>query len=66
MGDRVKIMTLNNLYKMIKEEKKFLIYAKETDLKYPDIVNHQVIEYSENYIKRLIKEYREKGGKRNV
>ena len=31
-------MTLNNLYKMIKEEKKFLIYAKETGLKYPDIV----------------------------
>lgn len=59
-------MNLNTLYKMIKEEKKFLIYAKETDLKYPDIVNHQAIEYSENYLNRLIKEYREMGGKRNV
>ena len=59
-------MTLNNLYKVIKEEKKYLIHAKEMYLKHPDIVNPQAIEYAEKYIERLIKEYKGMGGKRNV
>ena len=41
-------------------------HAKELNLKFPDKVNPQVIEYSEKYISRLIKEYKENGGKRNV
>lgn len=59
-------MTLNNLYKMIKEEKDLLSRAKETQMKFPNWVNPQAIEYTENFLKRLIKEYKEMGGKRNV
>lgn len=59
-------MNLNILYKMILDEKKSLSHAKELNLKFWDKVNPQVIEYSEKYISRLIKEYKENGGKRNV
>lgn len=62
----MEIMNLNILYKMILDEKKSLSHAKELNLKFPDKVNPQVIEYSEKYISRLIKEYKENGGKRNV
>lgn len=59
-------MNLNILYKMIRDEKKYLRHAKELNLKFPDKVNSQAIEYSKKYISRLIKEYKENGGKRNV
>ena len=65
MGDRGETMNLNILYKMIMAEKKYLCHAKELNLKFPGKVNPQAIEYSEKYIMRLIKDYKENGGKRN-
>ena len=59
-------MNLNILYKMIKEEKNHLSRAKELQTKFPDVLNPQTLEYVENYLNRLIKEYKEMGGKRNV
>lgn len=59
-------MNLNILYKMIKEEKNNLSHAKETYLKFPDIVNPKVIEITEKSIKMLITEYKRAGGKRSV
>ena len=59
-------MKLNTLYKMIKEEKNHLSRAKDLQEKFPDILNPQTLEYIENYAKRLIKEYKAMGGKRNV
>ena len=41
-------MNLNILYKMIRDEKKYLSHAKELNLKFPDKVNPQAIEYSKN------------------
>lgn len=38
-------MNLNILYKMIRDEKKYLSHAKELNLKFPDKVNPQAIEY---------------------
>jgi hypothetical protein len=51
---------------MIKEEKNHLSRAKELQMKFPDRVNPQAIEITENYIELLIKDYKEMGGKRNV
>lgn len=65
-AEREKIMKLNTLYKMIKEEKIHLSRAKELQMKFPDVLNPQTLEYVENYLKRLIKEYKAMGGKRNV
>lgn len=59
-------MNLNSLYKMIKEEKIHLSRAKELQVKFPDVLNPQTLEYVENYLNRLIKEYRAMGGKRHV
>ena len=59
-------MKLNTLYKMIKEEKNHLSRAKELQAKFPDVLNPQTLEYVENYLNRLIKEYKARGGKRNV
>lgn len=59
-------MNLTILYKMIKEEKYHLSRAKELQTKFPDVLNPQTLEYVENYLKLLIKEYKEMGGKRNV
>lgn len=59
-------MNLNSLYKMIKEEKNRLSRAKELQMTFPDVLNPQAIEYVENFLKRLIKEYKARGGKRNV
>lgn len=59
-------MKLNTLYEMIKEEKIHLSRAKELQPKFPDVLNPQTLEYIENYLNRLIKEYKEMGGKRNV
>lgn len=59
-------MTLNTLYKMINEEKLHLSRAKELQTKFPDVLNPQTLEYVENYLNRLIREYKEMGGKRNV
>ena len=59
-------MTLNTLYKTIKEEKFHLSRAKELQVKFPDVLNPQTLEYIENYLKLLIKEYKARGGKRNV
>ena len=59
-------MNLNILYKMIKQEKIYLSHAKELQMKFPDRVEPQAIEYAEKYIERLIKEYKGMGGKRNV
>ena len=59
-------MKLNTLYKMIKEEKFHLSRAKELQTKFPDVLNPQTLEYVENYLNRLIKEYKTMGGKRNV
>lgn len=59
-------MRLNTLYKMIKEEKIHLSRAKELQVKFPDVLNPQTLEYVENYLNRLIKEYKTMGGKRNV
>lgn len=59
-------MNLNSLYKMIKEEKFHLSRAKELQVKFPDVLNPQTLEYVENYLNRLIKEYKAMGGKRHV
>ena len=59
-------MNLNSLYKMIKEEKIHLSRAKELQVKFPDVLNPQTLEYVEKYLKLLIKEYKARGGKRNV
>ena len=59
-------MKLNSLYKMIKLEKIYLSYAKELQMKFPDRVEPQAIEYVEKHIELLIKEYKGMGGKRNV
>lgn len=59
-------MNLNILYQMIKEKKHNLSLAKELQSKFLDMVNPQAIEYEEYYLKCLIKQYKEMGGKRNV
>lgn len=59
-------MNLNILYKMIKEEKFHLSRAKELQTKFPEVLNPQTLEYVEKYLKLLIKEYKARGGKRNV
>lgn len=61
-----KIMNLNTLYKMIKIEKDNLSYAKEMEMKSPDIVNPQVVEITEKSLNSLINDYKMSGGKRNV
>lgn len=65
-AEREKTMNLNSLYKMIKEEKIHLSRAKELQVKFPDVLNPQTLEYVEKYLKLLIKEYKVRGGKRNV
>jgi hypothetical protein len=65
-AEREGIMNLNSLYKMIKEEKIHLSRAKELQVKFPDVLNPQTLEYVENYLNRLIKEYKAMGGKRHV
>ena len=59
-------MNLSNLYQMIKEKKHNLRQAKELQSKFLDMVNPKAIEYEEYYLKCLIKQYKEMGGKRNV
>lgn len=59
-------MNLNILYQMIKEKKHNLSQAKELQSKFLDMVNPQVIEYEDYFLKCLIKQYKEMGGKRNV
>lgn len=59
-------MNLNTLYKMIKIEKDNLSYAKEMEMKFPDIVNPQVVEITEKSLNSLINDYKMSGGKRNV
>lgn len=61
-----KIMNLNTLYKMIKIEKGNLSHAKEMEMKFPDIVNPQVVEITEKSLNSLINDYKMSGGKRNV
>lgn len=60
------MMNLNTLYKLIKSEKQRLDEYVETYSKFPYVFNPRVVEYSNKNIEWMKKEYKERGGKRNL
>ena len=59
-------MNLNILYKLIKSEEQRLDRYVETYSKFPYVFNPQVVDYSIKNIEWMKKEYKARGGKRNV
>lgn len=60
------MLNLNTLYKLIKSEEQRRDEYVETYSKFPYVFNPQVVEYSNKNIEWMKKEYKERGGKRNV